>query len=82
MITRRGFLGAILAAGVAPAVVKAGNLMPVRPVGGLILPGDEIFRCTERYAIGHVDPAYFARSMLETKERVAFEILQKHWANR
>lgn len=30
MTTRRGFLGAILAAGMAPAVVKAGVLMPIK----------------------------------------------------
>lgn len=29
--SRRGFLGAILAAAAAPAIVKAGVLMPVRP---------------------------------------------------
>jgi hypothetical protein len=36
---RRGFLGAILAAGVAPAVVKAASLMPlwVRSESGLIV---------------------------------------------
>lgn len=34
-MNRRGFLGAILAAGVAPAVVQAANLMPMvrRPSG-------------------------------------------------
>ena len=31
MMQRRGFLGAMLAAGMAPAVVKSGVLMPVRP---------------------------------------------------
>jgi len=30
MTTRRGFLGAILAAGAAPLIVKAGVLMPIR----------------------------------------------------
>lgn len=32
MITRRGFMKAILAAGVAPAVVGSGILMPVRTI--------------------------------------------------
>lgn len=38
-MNRRGFLGAILAAGVAPAVVRAVSLMPLvtRP-SGLVLP--------------------------------------------
>ncbi len=31
-ITRRGFLGGILAAAAAPAIVKAGVLMPVRSI--------------------------------------------------
>lgn len=40
-MNRRGFLGAILAAGVAPAVVKASSLMPVfvrKELGGLLVP--------------------------------------------
>lgn len=37
-MNRRGFLSAILAAGMAPAIVKAANLMPVRP----LLPGGSI----------------------------------------
>lgn len=32
MTTRRGFLGAILAAGVAPAAVGSGILMPVKKI--------------------------------------------------
>lgn len=39
-MNRRGFLSAILAAGIAPAVCKAANLMPVfvRRESGLLLP--------------------------------------------
>lgn len=39
-MNRRGFLSAILAAGVAPAVVKYANIMPVfaRAESGLIVP--------------------------------------------
>ena len=51
MTTRRSFLGAILAAGVAPAIVKASSLMPVRPVGALILPGDADFNVGSRVFI-------------------------------
>ena len=46
-ISRRGFLGACLAAAVAPAVVKASSLMTVRPIG-LIVPKD----------LGLVTPTY------------------------
>lgn len=39
-MNRRGFMGAILAAGAAPWIAKAGVLMPVRTlaVPGLIVP--------------------------------------------
>jgi hypothetical protein len=37
MINRRGFLGAILALGVAPAIVRSHALMPVRVVDGPVL---------------------------------------------
>lgn len=44
MTTRRGFLQGILAAGVAPFVVKAGSLMATRvPETTLILPYQEEF---------------------------------------
>lgn len=36
-LKRRSFLGAILAAGAAPMIVKAGVLMPVRPLKLCIL---------------------------------------------
>ena len=41
---RRGFLGSLLAAGVAPAVVKIQNLMPIfnRGATGLWMPEQEI----------------------------------------
>ncbi len=40
-MNRRGFLGAMLAAGVSPAIVRAANIMPVfvrREVAGLLIP--------------------------------------------
>ncbi len=40
-MNRRGFLGAMLVAGVAPAIVQAANIMPVfvrKEVGGLLVP--------------------------------------------
>lgn len=41
-ISRRGFLGAILAAGTAPFVVRAGSLMAVRvPETGIVVIDDE-----------------------------------------
>lgn len=36
MTTRRGFLGALLAAAAAPAIVRAGILMPVKPA--IVMP--------------------------------------------
>jgi len=46
-MNRRGFLGAILAAGVAPAIVRAESLMKiVVPRQELILPG--MFACFPR----------------------------------
>lgn len=57
MTTRRGFLGAILAAGVAPAVVKSGLLMPTR---ALIAPSQELaipkIAVDVRYARGFTVP--------------------------
>lgn len=44
-MNRRGFLGALLAAAAAPAIVRAGSLMPVyvpRPSGLLTLWGDGV----------------------------------------
>jgi hypothetical protein len=38
MLTRRLFLGGLLAAATAPAIVRSGVLMPVRPA--IILPPD------------------------------------------
>jgi hypothetical protein len=40
MKTRRGFLAGVLAAGVAPIVVKAGVLMPVRKI--IVPPSTDI----------------------------------------
>ncbi|MGE4243704.1 twin-arginine translocation signal domain-containing protein [Ramlibacter sp.] len=41
MTTRRSFLAGILAAGVAPAAVGSGILMPVRKI---VMPGDVLWR--------------------------------------
>lgn len=53
-MNRRGFLAAILATGVAPAICKAQNLMPVfvRKDSGLLLP--ELATVTLYDALGHV----------------------------
>jgi hypothetical protein len=40
-MNRRGFLGAMLAACAAPAIVRAGVLMPVKQA--IVLPGDNRF---------------------------------------
>lgn len=56
MSTRRGFLGSILAAGMAPAAIGSGILMPVRkiiaPPQGLasVIEGDLLIRGSLVYA--------------------------------
>lgn len=42
MITRRGFLGSILASAVAPAIVRADSLMRIIPIDTTILSEDNI----------------------------------------
>ena len=42
MINRRRFLASILAAGMAPAVIKAANLMPVRALPSGVLIAEDI----------------------------------------
>jgi hypothetical protein len=55
MITRRGLLRGILAAGIAPAFIKAEILMPVRQI---IVPAQEIYTG----GIDMVEKIYFAAS--------------------
>lgn len=53
LVTRRGFLGAMLALGAAPAIVRAGNLMPLvvrKPV--IVVPTFKTF-VTPGYARMH-----------------------------
>ena len=54
---RRGFMQSILAAAVAPAVVRAASLMPVivRATDMEVLK----YTCTERYGPAYVNPAVF-----------------------
>ncbi len=48
---RRNFLKSLLIAGVAPAIVKAENLMKVRPLeSGLLVPEDFGMSVHDRYA--------------------------------
>lgn len=42
MISRRNFLGGILATACAPAIVQARSLMPIRPSPALVLPSRSI----------------------------------------
>lgn len=48
MMTRRGFLGAILATATAPAIVRADSLMRIVPRGAVVL--DPYFDSVVRYA--------------------------------
>lgn len=55
-MNRRGFMGAILAASVAPFVVKAGSLMAVRvPENAIILDirAEYLRQCNERMILVH-----------------------------
>lgn len=45
MLSRRGFLGAILAAGVAPAIVRADALMRIVPRDTTVLSGAGVLNC-------------------------------------
>lgn len=78
-MNRRGFLGAILAAGVAPAIVKVASLMPVRAPGMVYVP---IFNVTgfdeNGIAIVETYAQALARSMRETKEKVAASIYNRY----
>lgn len=47
MTTRRGFLAAILAGAVAPAIVKAGSIMQIKAAPSLYLWGDGVHDDTE-----------------------------------
>jgi hypothetical protein len=57
-MNRRGFMGAILAAATAPAIVKAMNLMPVKVLeSGLLVP-DVGLSLAEQPELGY----FFSRS--------------------
>ncbi len=62
-MNRRGFMTAILSAGVAPAVVRAASLMPVRQLdSGVVLPWGEtpltMISTFDRYPLIDFDAVY------------------------
>ncbi len=78
-MNRRGFMAAILCAGVAPAVVRAASLMPVRQLdNGIVLPwGDTpltMISTFDRYPLIDFDAVYrvIGKQMLRTIEESAF----------
>ena len=77
-MNRRGFMAAILASGVAPAVVRAASLMPVRPLAsGIVLPwGDTELTAISAFDYPQIDFAavynLIGRQMLRTIEDSAF----------
>lgn len=74
-MNRRGFLGAILAAAVAPAVVKAESIMRVRPI---VLPGEVEFNLTFAELVDH---RAAARAALEEWWSLQFDrLMLKHLA--
>ena len=57
LMNRRGFLLGMLAAGAAPAIVKAANIMPIfvrKEVGGLLVPGWPAEMQHEQYVVTEV----------------------------
>lgn len=70
-MSRRGFLGSILAASVAPAIVRAQSLMPVRPLGALILPGSGQLSYRNAGSFGPYDAEWRERKM-QNPPRFAF----------
>lgn len=62
-LSRRGFLAGIIAAGVAPIIVRAGVLMPVKP---RLIMADEVYGAQKRALL---------RSWLEMREMLAANLL-------
>lgn len=81
-ISRRGFLGAILAAGVAPFVVRAESLMAVRvPPAGIIVPD---FISVDKHVVVDGDddiPEELARQIRERMELTRLMIIAGVWEN-
>jgi P22 coat protein - gene protein 5 len=67
-LTRRGFLGAMLAACAAPAIVRAGSLMKV---SGIIIPAQDIITLTEAQATFVTGNSLLSIQMI-TKETLEF----------
>ncbi len=65
MTTRRGFLAGILAAAAAPALVRAGSLMPVAP--RIWTPPMTLYEAADDYVFAQPD-AYWGRMTLYTGE--------------
>ncbi len=54
MTTRRGFLGSILAACAAPAIVRADSLMRILPAETLVLSGDALIPASDALWVGAI----------------------------
>lgn len=79
-MNRRGFMGAILAASVAPFVVKAGSLMAVRvPESAIILDirAEYLRQCNERMILVHEMIIYGALERADLTERRFAELNAK-----
>ncbi len=70
-MNRRGFLGAILALGAAPAIVRAESLMRIKPV---LLPGDD-FQYFPGLGVALPRNALITPTILAQE---ALEILERH----
>lgn len=72
-MNRRGFLGAMLAACAAPAIVRAGSLMRINPA---IVPDDRVVIITQYGTdIGHMVEEALGERMQLIREMIAYEVL-------
>lgn len=65
-MNRRGFLGAILAAGIAPAIVRPGSLMRVN-VRRLIVPSAEVWTVADVQGTGDLSLAALEEMVREMR---------------
>ena len=74
MVTRRGFIGSILALGVAPAIVRADSLMRiVSRDTAILLPSADIY--PSNYGMARIDSIMIANADPSRAHKVAVKIV-------